>query len=216
MRQVTRMAVLLTALLIPAAVFAQDEAKPAEDGSYPLELGPDERISEGRAAFMQGEADATGHRFLVEGTQLDEPVAVSVFTEDPQQRVRVRIVKDRWDAPERDAVTADGRVDFRFRTYDGFKVWVTADETTPYQLAVWVGPEMKRAIPSAFTPASKARDAPSAKPAGEVTPPAAVDDSPAPAGSVSFSYLEIALALIVLLLVAVVAVVLLKRRPGAP
>jgi len=216
MRQVTRIAVLLTALLLPAAAFAQGEAEPAEDGTYKLELGPDERISEGRAAFMQGEADSTGHRFLVEGTQLDEPVAVSVFTEDPQQRVRVRIVKDRWDMPERDALTTDGRADFRFRTYDGFKVWVTADETTPYQLAVWVGPEMKRAIPSAFTPASGARDTPPAERAGAGAPPAAVDAGPAPAGSVSFSYLEIALALIVLLLAAVVAVVLLKRRPGAP
>jgi len=189
---------------------AQDES--AENTIYPIEVQADERVATGRAAFLQGNADAKGQRFLLGGLDLDDPIAVSVFTQNPGEQVRVRLVKDHWDAPERDEMTNDEqRVDFTFRTFDEFKIWVTADQPTPYQLVVWVGDKLALPVPSIAIPASTYAEGSAADRAR-----APDRETPAAPGSsgVSFSYLELGLiAALLLIVIAFGAFLLIRRKP---
>lgn len=206
-----RWCVALLALGLAAGLgAARAEDEPAENTIYPIEVQADDRIAEGRSAFLQGEADAKGQRFLLGDLDLDDPVTISVFTQHPGETVRVRLVKDHWDAPERDEQTNDERrVDFKFRTFDEVKIWVTADEPTPYQLVAWVGDKVALPVPSIAVPASDYKEAGTASstPAPEGVPPAA------PGGSgVSFSYLELGLIAALLLVVIAFGAFLLLRR----
>ena len=210
----------LLAMLLAAISFvshAQEESS-EENTVYAIEVKPDDRIPEGRSAFLQGEADAKGQKLLLEGLYLDDPISISVFTEHPGEKVRVRLVKDSWDKPERDAETDDERrVDFQFRTFDGFKIWITADTPTPYQLVVWVGDKVQLPVPSIAVPASDYREgqgasSPAAPEDASIATPAA--PTAAKAG-VSLSYLELGLiAALLLVVIAFGAFLLLRRKPG--
>lgn len=148
-------AVALTSGLLFASALSAQEA--ADDATiYRVEPVEDERLPGGRSSFLQGTADAAGDRFLVEGTQLLEPISVRVEPADPGRVLRVRIVKDDWTLPERDDTTQlSGKVSFNFRTYDGFKFWITADEPTDYRLVVWIGDEIQIPLPAVVVPASE-------------------------------------------------------------
>lgn len=205
---------LLAAVLLSCASgagHAQDEA-PEENTVYAIEVKPDDRIAEGRSAFLQGEADEAGQKFSLEGLYLDDPIVVSVFTQHPGETVRVRLVKDSWDKPERDEQTNDQqRADFRFRTFDGFKIWITADTPTAYQLVVTVGDKLPLPVPSIAVPADEYVEGHSSSaPAPEAAPAA-----PAGAG-VSFSYLELGLIAALLLVIVAFGAFLLMRRKSGP
>jgi len=189
---------------------AQEEDN-AEPQFVQLDLKPDERMPPGKAAFMQGEADQLGHRFLVEGTELSQPISVSVLTQYPEDKVRVRVVKDDWDAPERDEETgANKRVEFTFRTFEGFKLWITAEKPTEYQLVVWIGDPVEAPLPSIAVPASKFVEGQSAAPKpGDDEPAANVGTQP---GKISLSTLELGLIVTLLLLGGAFAAFLLMRR----
>ncbi|WP_449447971.1 hypothetical protein [Thermomonas brevis] len=123
---------------------------------YDIDLQPDARIRGGKSAFLQGTATPYGHQFQVQGTELDQPIAVGLYTKDPSHPLRLRVVKDSFMTPERELTTdARGRTDLHFRTYDGFKLWVAAEQPTDYQLVVWVGDDLPpAATPAAVVPAS--------------------------------------------------------------
>ena len=131
-------AIVLALLACAATVHADDTVdRPVTK----LALAADPRFSEGKVALMQGVADADGYRFELPDTDLMQPITVDVYTKDaPAGAVRLRVGKGDWEHPARDGVTdASGHVGFRFRTYDGVKFWVSAETTTPYQIAVWSG-----------------------------------------------------------------------------
>ncbi len=174
---------LLTTLLIAGlgTALAQDE----EDNKpvvYDIELKPDTRMDGGVSAFLQGGTDETGTRFQVKESQLMQPVSVGVYTRTPNEHLRLRVVKDDWSKPVRDVTTENGRVDLNFRTYDGFKLWVTADTPTEYQLVVWMGEEQVPQLPAVAVPASEYRE-----------PATAAAAASSPAAGHSFSTLELAL-----------------------
>ena len=142
------------AIGITAPAFADDPVRTI----YDIELQPDARIHGGKSAFLQGTATPYGHQFQVQGTELDQPIAVGLYTRDPSHPLKLRVVKDSFKEPVREEQTgADGRLDLHFRTYDGFKLWVAAEQPTAYQLVVWVGDEMPAAAPPppAVVPASE-------------------------------------------------------------
>ena len=195
-------AICLTWLSI-GSTLAQDEAPSDAPIVYEMQLSPKPDFPNGEAVYLQGEADASGHRYSLAGTELNQPIMVSVLTQDPTDDVRVRIVKDDWDAPDRDVhTTGEKRVNLGFRTFDGFKLWVTADKPTDYQLIVWVGAPMEVELP------------PLAEPASTFVEP---EGTGAASGSgVSFSYLELILAGVLALVVLALLAFLLLRRKANP
>ncbi len=129
---------------------------PAEERSLmQIEIKPDPRIPKGKSAFIHGETDAIGDKFLVEGIDVMQPVYVGVYTKNADDKIRVRIVKDNWDKSEREANTdGTGKAEFTFRTYDSFKIGIDAKEDTEYQIVVWVGDEIPVEPPAIAVAAS--------------------------------------------------------------
>lgn len=197
---------------------AQDAGdEPAAREVYPLELSPKDDFPNGEATYLQATADSVGQRYALGGTELDQPILVSVLTRDPSDNVRVRIVKDDWDAADRDQTTAGAeRLDFGFRTFDGFRLWITADEPTEYQLIVWAGAPIDVDLPSIAEPAStfvEGQRSPDRKARDSRAGDGNADAAGQRADGVSFSRLELMLgAAIALMLVGLVAFLLIRRR----
>ena len=190
---------------------AQDAAT-TEDGPtlYGVELEPKAEFPDGKAQYLEARASAIGQQYKVDGTDLDQPILVSVLTRDPADVVRVRLAKVSFDEPDRDEVTTGAtRLDFGFRTFDGFKIWATADKPTDYQLIVWVGDPIPEALPSVAVPASKYVE-PTAAPGSPMAGPG----SPAASG-VTFSKLELALGGALLLMILGALVFFLRRKSSA-
>jgi len=202
---------------------AQDTGdEPAAPEVYTLELAATDDFPNGETSYLQSTADSAGQRYALGGTELDQPILVSVLTRDASDNVRVRIVKDDWDAPDRDQTTSGAkRLDMGFRTFDGFRVWVTADTPTEYQLIVWVGAPMASEPPPIAEPASTFvegqrspdRNARDTGAGASVTPEGNTDTAGRRADGVSFSRLELMLgATIGLMLLGLVVVLLMGRR----
>lgn len=166
-RSLIHISVLAIALLQASVAMAQDE----NDSSiaYEIELRKDARMPGGLAAFLEGDADADGTRFFVAQTQLMQPISVGVYTRSPNESVRLQILKDDWQQPIREAYTQAGRADLHFRTYDGFRVLVSAATPTAYQLVVWVGDEQVPRLPEVALPASEYRERSDARTASAAT-----------------------------------------------
>lgn len=200
---------LLSTALVPQ-VRAQDE-EAEERPVMQIELESDARMPGGKSAFLQGDADATDQWFVVQETDVVQPISVGVYTRDPGDEVRVRIVKDDWDKPEREADTGgSGKAEFYFRTFDDFKIGIDAETPTAYQLVVWVGDEPLMAPPSIAVPASKY-----VEPAAKATDGRPADSSANPAekpDGISLSYLEMGLLALLLTIIVGFAAVKLSRR----
>jgi len=152
------LAVLLAALSLAAAAPSIAQAGDGDQVRtvYDIELKEDARIATGKSAFLKGTATPYGHQFQVEGTALDQPISVGLYAVDPARPLRIRVVKDSFGEPVREVQTdAQGRAELYFRTYDGFKLWVSAAEPSDYQLVVWLGEELVAPPPPAAIPASE-------------------------------------------------------------
>jgi hypothetical protein len=138
----------------------------AEDPNKPVELAlnPDPDIPKGKVAVMRGEADGQGHRFLVRGLDVMQPIAVTAFAEKTGLPLRTAVYKENWQETVRDESTGDqGRVNLRFRTAGDFGVWVKSEgpEPVPYYLVVWAGDALEVPVPSPFRKATAAELNPS-------------------------------------------------------
>lgn len=196
----TLLCATVLAIGIAGPAFADDPVRTI----YDIELQPDARIHGGKSAFLQGTATPYGHQFQVQGTELDQPIAVGLYTKDPSHPLKLRVVKDSFKEPVREEHTgADGRIDLRFRTYDGFKLWVAAEQPTDYQLVVWVGDEM----PSTAPP-------PALVPASEYVEPPTSAKSPIAGSRGGWSKREMAMALVLgLMLLIGSGMLFLRRKP---
>lgn len=200
---------LLFAVQAPQ-VHAQDE-EAEESPVLQIDVEPDARMPGGKSAFLRGETERTAQWFMVEGTDVLQPISVGVYTRDPDDRVRVRIVKDDWEKPEREASTAgSGKAEMYFRTFDNFKIGVDAETPTEYQLVVWVGDEVQMTPPAIAVPASEYVE-PATNAEGERVVGASANPQKK-AGGVSLSYLEIALMALLLAIGVGFAAVKLSRR----
>ncbi|QNN45339.1 hypothetical protein H9L17_08830 [Thermomonas brevis] len=153
------LAVLLAALWLAAAAPSIAQAGDGDQVRtvYDIELKEDVRIATGKSAFLKGTATPYGHQFQVEGIALDQPISVGLYAVDPARPLRIRVVKDSFGEPVREVQTdAQGRAELYFRTYDGFKLWVSAAEPSDYQLVVWLGEKIVAPPPPpAAIPASE-------------------------------------------------------------
>lgn len=176
-----------------------------------IDVSPDPRMAGGESAFLEGDAEAAVQWFVVGDLDVMQPISVGVYTRGRGDDVRVRIVKDDWDKPEREASTGGtGKAEFYFRTFDDFKIGVDAKVPTRYQLVVWRGDEIQVAPPAIAVPASEFLE-----PANEAAPQGggSAAGRSAVKGGVSLSYLELALLGLLLTLVAGLAAVKHSRRP---
>lgn len=177
----------------------------AEREIFPIELQEDSRLEGGKSAFLQGQTNAYGQQFSVAGTQLQQPIAVGVYTADPSRPLKLRVTKGSFDEPIRELETdAQGRIDLKFRTYDGFKLWVSAEQPSDYQLVVWVGNEIALHPPAAVIPeteyaASLGANGSAAKTGGLL-------------GGTGLSRLELGMGFALVVLVLVIGFFLLLRR----
>lgn len=191
---------LMAGLLIAGSAHAAPERE-----IFGIELHEDARLAGGKSAFLQGQTNPYGQQFSVPGTQLQQPIAVGLYTPDPAHPLKLRLTKGSFDEPIREVETdADGRIDLKFRTYDGFKLWVSAARPSDYQLVVWVGDEIALHPPAAVIPeteyaASLAADGPAAR-AGSIL------------GGAGLSRLQIGLGLALVALIVVIGLFFLSRR----
>lgn len=212
MNRIRLLRVIFLALLATTPLLTATAQDNSEEGPsvYPVELKEDSQLEGGESAFLQGEADIDGHRFTVPESQVLQPISVWAFSKDPTKTVRLRVVKDSWEQPERDIDTGNPRgiAEVHFRTYDGFKLWVTAEEPTSYVLIVWKGEEIELPIAPLAMPMSQYRESNAAANADGALPASEA------AGKKGFalSYLEAALAVLLLLLGAGFTAYVLMRR----
>jgi len=166
-----------------------------------IEVKPDERTPHGKSAFIHGETDAIGDKFLVEGLDVMQPVYVGVYTKNASDKINVRIAKDDLDEVEQEGNTeGTGKAEFKFRTYESFKIGIDAEKDTEYQIMVWVGDEMPLEQP------------PIAVPASEYVEPENKTGSDGKSGAVSFSFLELGLIGFVFVLLGIVAVFVFRKK----
>lgn len=197
---------LAIALLVAHGAWAQDDgAEAAARQTLQIEVQEDARLPDGKSAFIEGTTDAIGQKFLLEGTEVTQPIIVGVYTEHADDDVRVQLVKDNWDQPEREASTAgSGKAEFDFRTFDGFKLKISSPHETAYQLVVWVGNEPPLAMPAVATPASMFADSDSQAQTGS--------EQPATRGGVSLSYFELSLIGLLILVCGALVALLIRRK----
>lgn len=175
---------------------------PADQRSIMLiEVKPDERTPHGKSAFIHGETDAIGDKFLVEGLDVMQPVYVGVYTKNASDKIHVRLAKDDLDKVEQEGNTeGTGKAEFKFRTHESFKIGIDAKEDTEYQIMVWVGDEMALEQP------------PVAVPASQYVEPENKISADGKSADVSFSYLELGLIGFVVVLLGVVAAFMFRKK----
>ncbi len=204
------LAVALLATGLGTQVHAQDKAS-EDPPMIRIEVEPDARMPGGKSAFLQGETEGADQWFIVEDTDVMQPISVGVYTRDPKDEVRLRIVKDNWDKPEREANTGgSGKAEVYFRTFDNFKIGVDAETPTEYQLVVWVGDEVQMTPPAIAVPASDYVEPSAGTANGRDAASSANPDGKS--GAVSLSYLEVGLLALLLAIGVGFATVKLSRR----
>lgn len=155
-------------LLCVAAAGARAQAAPEDPtaGAIKLDLAKAEAWHGGRLVLMEGQTVAgRPTRFSLEGLFVMQPVVATLQARGAQPAIELAAVKPLSKAPARRAdADAQGRATLSFRAQGDALLQVSAPAAVPYQLAVWVGPEMNPPLPSPFkaTPAATLR--PGAKP----------------------------------------------------
>jgi hypothetical protein len=147
----------LTSLALNAASPANTKESPAavdpDAGALALPYKTGEQIHGGRVVFAEGNATNTrADRFMLDGLSVMQPVVVSLVPKDPKVRLTLTVGKGGGKPPSKQADTGTkGLASVGVRTQGAAYVTVRANaSTTPYQVMVWVGPEIKPALASPF------------------------------------------------------------------
>lgn len=107
----------------------------------------------GWVLYAEGVATSSrDDRFGLEGLAVTQPVVVSVLPKDPKVRLTLSVGKLPTEPAGRLADTGDeGLANVTFFTQGDARVTVrSTGASTPYQLMVWVGPEVRPTMPSPF------------------------------------------------------------------
>jgi hypothetical protein len=121
----------------------------AEEGGYRLTLQGIPDIDHGKAAILQGEANANGHKFFIENLFITQPVTVVLMAANPAQPLTLNLSKHRYDESDRLGETGpSGAVSFDFRTQGELKIHVKpknpdVDGTAHYFLIAWAGDDIQ-------------------------------------------------------------------------
>lgn len=151
---VPRFAVVGFVVLAFAALPAHaEEPPPVPMTKVELQERP-ELAKHGKVAVYRGEADDQGVAFYVEGLSIATPVGVMLLSGDHAAPMNLLVKNDLsrdWDRK----VKPDGTVSkTQFTTEGPAMILVTSPtkEKKPYELAIWVGPEvpLHKLMPSPF------------------------------------------------------------------
>lgn len=114
----------------------------------------DPRVPNGKVMALQGTVGQGGEKFIIEGLGILQPVEVTLISKDPNADLTLQLCKFDWKKPERSGSTkGTGIQTFKIRTEGDLKIFVAAAQgENPYQLAVWVGDEVRPGIRPAFIP----------------------------------------------------------------
>lgn len=158
-----------------------------------------ELAKNGKVALYRGEADDKGVAFYIEGLGIATPVGVMLLSGDRTAPMNLLVKNDLskdWDR----RVKPEGTVSkTQFTTEGPAMVLVTSPtaEKKPYELAIWVGPEvpLHKLMPSPFA----GKDGAATKPGGS-----------------SSSGAVVAIAIVIGIIAILVVVIRRRARKGAP
>lgn len=112
-----------------------------------------EPLHGGRVIYAEGTASAAREdRFGLQGLAVTQPVVVSVIPKDPAVRLQLAVRRPGVDRVGRQADTGTpGIATVTFRTQGEAHIHVRAAAgASPYQVMVWVGPEIRPALAPPF------------------------------------------------------------------
>ena len=114
----------------------------------------DPAVQNGKVMALQGTVGQGGEKFILEGLGILQPVEVTLLSKDPDSDLTLQLCKFDWKKPEKTGSTkGTGIQTFKVRTEGDLKIFVASSQgEQPYQLAVWVGDEMRPGMKSAFIP----------------------------------------------------------------
>jgi len=112
----------------------------------------DAAFPSGKFVAVQGNAGSGGEKFLLENLSLLQPVEVTLLSNAPENDLNLQLSKFDWKKAERSGSTkGSGSRTFQIRAEGDLKILVSSPQgEKPYQLAVWVGDEIKPPMPPAF------------------------------------------------------------------
>lgn len=153
-RRVCGLAVYFCVLLAMAASARAEESPEIPVTKVVLQERP-EIAKNGKVALYRGEADQKGVAFFIDGLGIATPVGVMLLSGDHAATMNLLVKNDmskEWDR----RVKPEGSISkTQFTTEGPAMVLVTSPtaEAKPYQLAIWVGPEvpLNKLLPSPFS-----------------------------------------------------------------
>lgn len=114
---------------------------------FRIELKKIPELDKGKIMMAEGTAGPDGVKFVGTNFSILQPLIVTVLARNPDDDVRVQLSKYRYDQADRKGSTkGSGIYTTKLRTQGDLKVVVSAPTPTPFQLVVWAGDEIERAI----------------------------------------------------------------------
>ena len=108
-----------------------------------IELEKSDEIVGGYALY-EGVAGPEATNLLINQLSDSSPVLIQLSSEDSENPVNMRIVREQWERTLKEASTGEvGTVGLGLRASDHVGIVVSAAEPTKYQLLVWVGESME-------------------------------------------------------------------------
>lgn len=157
MKQLISVSVSLLCLLMHAGVDAEGMPSDPTEGALKLDLSKAEMLHGGKLLLIQGNARTKlATRLSLEGLSVMQPVVLSLLTERPVADVTLSALKPMTQVPEKTVSTDNtGKTQLAFRVQGDAIIQIqAAKKETPYQLMVWVGPELRTPMPSPFKSAN--------------------------------------------------------------
>jgi hypothetical protein len=135
---------IVTTAAVVLALATGAGAQSATPKSWRLQPKPYPTLENGKAALVEGTAKPAGDRFFVENISIIQPVAVTIIAQNPEDDVKLALSKFRFDEADRTASTkGTGKATIKLRTQGEMKIVVSSEKPAKYQLAVWLGNELR-------------------------------------------------------------------------
>lgn len=157
LRQVLLGSVLaLVSALNPLHALAEDVPGDPTAGALKLDANKGEAMGGGKLTLLEGSAKAASPTaFSLEGLSVMQPVVITLLTRKPTTGVKLEARKPFSSTTEVKSATSNARgvAQLTLRAQGDVLVRVSGKDGTAYQLAIWVGPELRPPMASPFKPA---------------------------------------------------------------
>ena len=153
-------ACLLFLLVVSSFIYGQNDAYKLQEldkteGVYEMQFAPDALQKEVISSYMEGTTETDSLKFWVAGTHTLQNVMVTVLSPNPDDPIKVTIVKRHWNDAQRSGFTKKGRYQETFNTAGKFGIVLTSDQPNiPFKIAVWTSGEIRPNMNNLFVPVS--------------------------------------------------------------